>query len=165
MPLSRGQSGCLRPDGRNGCFCSAVAGRGNPDGPPRGDGARTARRCHGRSWSTRNRDTSFERLTHQSRRRGGARDRLPGPWIDRTRAQALGACARETIEEAFSQETNGRAVVDTYQEVVQPRGRSPQADRTTWIPGRCAGNWREGSLPTDGGGSAIQWRRRSNDDG
>ena len=38
--------------------------------------------------------------------------------FDRTRAQAIGAAARETIEQAFSHETNGRAVVDAYRDVV-----------------------------------------------
>jgi protein-tyrosine-phosphatase len=38
--------------------------------------------------------------------------------FDRTRAQAIGAAARETIEEAFSHEASGRAVVDAYREVV-----------------------------------------------
>ena len=41
----------------------------------------TPRRSHGRWWSTRNRDPSFERFTHQFRGRGGARDRLSGPCI------------------------------------------------------------------------------------
>ncbi len=34
-------------------------------------------------------------------------------------------CARETIEEAFSHEANGRAVVETYREIVStPRTRA-----------------------------------------
>ena len=87
--------------------------------------------------------------------------------VDRTRAQAIGGCARETIEEAFSHETNGRAVVETYREIVsapatRAAGRPYNLDTLTLCRelarGFLAYGWRRISYPI----AAAAERRRMN---
>lgn len=85
--------------------------------------------------------------------------------FDRTRAQSIGASARETIEEAFSHETTGRTVVDTYRDVVSApatRASARPYNMDTWTlcrelaRGLVAYGWRRIGYPIE---TRIERRR------
>ena len=105
-----------RSDGRHGHLRAAVARRGPADGGARSDGARQARgRDRGRRRARGHRGRR-ERPARRARRRTGAggcmpaRDRHRGP-------STLGTRARRLVEERFSHEQSGRALLAAYRSV------------------------------------------------